>query len=56
MKYYSVQYLDNRDGLVKDWCTWDDPNNEEYRGHLDLIIRAIHTHGTVLDVSIIEEE
>lgn len=57
MKYYSVNYIDGRNGLEKNWCTWDDPNREDYRGHLDTILRYIHLfNGEILSIDIIEEE
>lgn len=56
-KYYLVRFIDGRDGLIKDWATWDDPDNEELKGHLDFVIKAIHSHkGEIVDVSILEEE
>lgn len=57
MKYYLVRYIDSRSGLIKDWGTWDDPEDEEYRGHLDTVIKHIHAiNGVILDISIIKEE
>ena len=56
-KYYMVNFIDGRDGKVKDWGTWDDPNNPDLRGNLDKIIKVIHAaRGEITDISVIEEE
>lgn len=56
-KYYLVRYIDGRNGNIKDWGTWDDPEDEEFKGHLDNVIKHIHgMKGEIVDITVLEEE
>ena len=52
-KYYLVRFIDGRDGLIKDWGTWDDPEDIEFKGKLDLVLKHIHSkQGEIVDITV----